>query len=314
MPSLPDLPTELLMEIVKYYPELNLDVDACIHPGRPVGEQFQGNDSLRALSQTCRALRDIFVPVLWARVHACFTSRNRPKRRIRTRAKMLERRMIGIQKTPYVAPCIRWMAVTMLECNMSNWQPIAEFIRVLDLLPNLKDLTILQASTEMIPVLETSFYGKVFPSVSKLTLTDRFTSIMRCFPNVQVLAYFHHNVIEVFDVIKEHCKSIHTIRNIQLSAEVVRCLRDAIPNVKSIFLWYNLRLDTLRLLEGMDNLSELRIRLNPTLVPSVADTIQVAERVLRTSKACGRKELRIEEFVRGQTVQKETLIVVSRGT
>jgi hypothetical protein len=106
MHSLPDLPTELLMEIIKYYPELYLDIDAAI---RGVSsEQFDGNDVLRALSQTSHVLRGIFLPLLWARVHACFTARNRPKRKIRTRAKMLERRMIGIRKTPYVVPHIRY--------------------------------------------------------------------------------------------------------------------------------------------------------------------------------------------------------------
>lgn len=73
-PRSPDpIPTELLMEIIKYYPlyypELYLDIDAAIH-GVP-SEQFDGNDVLHALSQTSRVLRGIFLPLLWARVHAC---------------------------------------------------------------------------------------------------------------------------------------------------------------------------------------------------------------------------------------------------
>ncbi|KAJ7653648.1 hypothetical protein DFH06DRAFT_1474783 [Mycena polygramma] len=186
MPSLLDLPTELLMEIVMYQPELDVDVDAYIYPGRPAADRFQGNenDPLRALSQTCRTLHRVSLPVLWARVHACFASSNPFEWRIRTRPKVLERRMIGIQKTPYVVPYIRWLTVTLLECNMSNWKPMTEFIRVLGLLPNPQDLTILQVSSEMVPVLESSCHGKVFPSVLKLTLSDRFKTIMHCFPNV----------------------------------------------------------------------------------------------------------------------------------
>jgi hypothetical protein len=110
MPSLPDLPTELLMEIVKYYPELYLDIDTVIR-GVP-SEQLDGNDVLRALSQTSHVLRGIFLPLLWARVHSCFTARNRPKRKIRTRA--LEHRMIGIRKTPYVVPHIRYARSTLV--------------------------------------------------------------------------------------------------------------------------------------------------------------------------------------------------------
>ncbi|KAJ7849600.1 hypothetical protein B0H13DRAFT_2088322 [Mycena leptocephala] len=231
MPSLPDLPTEFLMEIVKYYPELYLDVDAAIRG--ILSEQFDGNDVLRGLSQTSH---------------------------IRTRAKMLERCMIGIRKTPYVVPLIRSLSVTLSECNMGNWQPMAEFIQVLDLLPNLQDLTIVHLSSEMIPVLEVSCRGKVFPSVLRLALNDRLAPIMPCFPNVQALTYQWSTGVGIPLVIRGYCHQIHTINNILLSTDVVECLRISIPNVKRISLWENITLDTLRLLEGMENLSELQIR------------------------------------------------------
>ncbi|KAJ7833274.1 hypothetical protein B0H13DRAFT_2111247 [Mycena leptocephala] len=298
MPSLPDLPTELLMEIIKYYPELYLDIDAAI---RGVSsEQFDGNDVLRALSQTSHVLRGIFLPLLWARVHACFTARNRPKRKIRTRAKMLERRMIGIRKTPYVVPHIRSLSVTLSECNMGNWQPMAEFIQVLDLLPNLQDLTIVHLSSEMIPVLEVSCRGKVFPSVLKLALNDRLAPIMPCFPNVQALTYHWSTGVGILLAIRGYSHQIHTINNILLSTDVVECLRISIPNVKRISLWENITLDTLRLLEGMENLSELQIRHHTQArwprSPPLDDLIAPARRVLATSKAAGRKELRIMEY------------------
>ncbi|KAJ7822361.1 hypothetical protein B0H13DRAFT_2127136 [Mycena leptocephala] len=273
MPSLPDLPTELLMEIIKYYPELYLDIDAAI---RGVSsKQFDGNDVLRALSQTSHVLRGIFLPLLWARVHACFTARNRPKRKIRTRAKMLERRMIGIRKTPYVVPHIR---------------PATE----------LADLTIVHLSSEMIPVLEVSCRGKLFPSVLKLALNDRLAPIMPCFPNVQALTYHWSTGVGILLAIRGYSHQIHTINNILLSTDVVECLRISIPNVKRISLWENITLDTLRLLEGMENLSELQIRHHTQArwprSPPLDDLIAPARRVLATSKAAGRKELRIMEY------------------
>ncbi|KAJ6554248.1 hypothetical protein B0H19DRAFT_1262634 [Mycena capillaripes] len=312
MPSLPDLPTELLMEIVKYYPELYLDLDACIR-GVP-RDQYSGHDSLRALSQTSRVLRDIFLPLLWARMHACFTPRNRPKRKIRTRAKMLERRMIGIEKTPYVAPYIRSLCITMMECSMLNWQPIAAFVRVLDLLPNLRELTILHLVAEMAPVVHQSCSGKVFPSVLRLALPDRLGSlIIHCFPNVQNLT-FHHwsDSIAILKAVNGKFEHIHTLNNMRLSTQSVECLRDAIPNVKRLSIWRYLQLDTLRLLEGMDNLSELQIRLRPVGEPPLDDVVATAQRVLRTSKVRGCKELRIQELEAGaeDVFQKETVIVV----
>ncbi|KAJ7884871.1 hypothetical protein B0H13DRAFT_2045421 [Mycena leptocephala] len=307
MPSLPDLPTELLMEIVKYYPELYLDIDAAIR-GVP-SEQFDGNDVLRALSQTSHVLRGIFLPLLWARVHACFTARNRPKRRIRTRAKMLGRRMIGIRKTAYIVPHKRSLSVTLSECNMGNWQPPAEFIQVLDLLPNLQDLTLIHLSSEMVPVLEVLCRGKVFPSVLRLALNDQLAPIIPCFPNVQALTYRWSAGIGILLAIRGYCHQIHTINNILLSTDVVECLRISIPNVKRISLWENITLDTLRLLEGMENLSELQIRHHTQArwprQPPLDDLVAPA-----------RRELRIMEFegtYMHDVFCKERVIVVGGG-
>ncbi|KAJ7661968.1 hypothetical protein DFH06DRAFT_1471615 [Mycena polygramma] len=153
MPSLLDLPTELLMEIVMYQPELDVDVDADIVTYTPGGQPPIGSKEMK----TTRCVR-YRKPV----VH-------------------------------YTASPFLWLTVTMLECNMSNWKPMAEFIRVLGLLQNLQDLTILQVSSEMVPVLESSCHGKVFPWVLKLTLSDPFTTVIHSFPNVEVLAYYHNN-------------------------------------------------------------------------------------------------------------------------
>ncbi|KAF7343968.1 hypothetical protein MVEN_01686000 [Mycena venus] len=291
MPSLPDLPTELLMEIVKYYPELYLDIDAIIHG--MASEQFAGDDALRALSQTCRTLRGIFLPVLWARVYACFTSRNRPKKRVKRRAKMLERRMIGIQKTPYVMPHIRSLSVTLAECSMNNWQPMAEFVRVLGVLPKLWHLTIGKVFNEMVPVLSTACQGKIIP----------------CFPNIQTLT-FHPGLgcIPFLRALKGSVEHVHTLNNLTLYANVIEYpgLRDSIPN------------EPMRLLENMDNLSDLRIRYREPLrfhvvygtpPTSLEDIIATAKRILRTSKATGRKELHMEEFT-GDILRQETLIIV----
>ncbi|KAJ6485304.1 hypothetical protein C8R47DRAFT_536048 [Mycena vitilis] len=309
MPSLPDLPTELLMEIVSYYPELYLFFDACTY-GVP-HEQFSGKDSLRALSQTSRVLRDIFLPALWSRAHACFTSRNRPKRKIKTRAKMLERRMRGIRNTTYIVPYIHSLCITLEECNMYNWQPMAEFIRVLDLLPNLRELTILQLSAEMVPVFQTSCDGKIFPSVLRLALSDGgLAPLLRYFPNVQTLTCYWYTCGAIVAAAKEYCRHVHTVNNMWLSAELVKCLRDAIPQLKQLSIWDTYNPDTIRLLEGMDNLSDLRIR-HPPEQRDFNDVVAAARHVLRTSRVDGRKELRMQEFASAVTgMQKEVLIVV----
>ncbi|KAF7346837.1 hypothetical protein MSAN_01822900 [Mycena sanguinolenta] len=332
MPSLSDLPAEILMEIVSYYPQLihgvptgdrfMRDKPLQAEPSNfraleGVDESFVGNQTLRYLSQTSRRMRDIFLPMLWARFHACFTRYNWPRRKIKTRAKMLERRMKGIQKTPYILPYIRTLTITLQECSMGNWQPMAEFIRVLDLLPNLKDLTILRVPSEMVAVLSTSCRGKVFPSVSQLALDNSLAPIMPCFPNIQTLTFIWPACIDVLVAVKDYCQSIHTINNFLLSPEVVKCLRDVIPNVKQISLWsyHGLSQDKLCLLESMEALSELRIHHRPLytyasqyLPPLSQEIVAAAKRVLGTSKAVGRKTLCFHELTNEGT--KETVITV----
>ncbi|KAF7350571.1 hypothetical protein MSAN_01616900 [Mycena sanguinolenta] len=335
MPSFPDLPTEILMEIVSHYSPLIHGVptgerfagDTALHAESPgfivletVNESLVGNETLRALSQTSRIFRAIFLPVLWARFHACFTEHNGPKRKIKTRAKMLERRMKGIQKTPYIVPYIRSLSVTLTECNTDNWQPMAEFIRVLDLLTNLKDLTILSVRSQMVEVLSTSCKGKVFSSVSRLALDNNLAPIMASFPNIHTLTFIWTSCIDVLQAVKESCKQIETINHFSLSPEVVQCLRDAVPNVRRLMLWSYYGLSKLSLLEGMEALSELRINHRPLyhpyghfnarqLQPLSQGVVAAAKRVLHTSKAVERKRLRIYEIASGG-LPKETLIDV----
>lgn len=76
--------------------------------------------------------------------------------------------------------------------------------------------------------------------------------------------------------------------------------------------------DTLRLLEGMDNLSHLTVRHRPPRQyyqpsPPLEELISAAERILRTSKAPRRKELRIqqlEETPSDDVIREETLFIV----
>ncbi|KAJ7898672.1 hypothetical protein B0H14DRAFT_3124391 [Mycena olivaceomarginata] len=324
MPSLPDLPTELLMEIVKCYPELLSEVDACLH-GVHI-DQFDGNDVLRTLSQTCRALRNIFFPVLWTRVRATFNARILAKRnKMRTRTTMLERRMRGILTTPYVVPYIRSLSITVDECKKGDWRPMAAFIRVLDLLPRLQSLTILGISMEsMNAAFELPWAKKVYPSIVALALPDDLAPILHCFLNVQTLTmsnrwYSTYRPIsgKLFSAARNRCKAIHTVNNLAVSAEAIKSLRESIPTVQHLSIWENVcwKLDILPLLEGMDNLSDLRVRCRaPRLNDWLEETISAAKRILQTSKASRQKELRIQHLEDTRpddlVIREETLFVV----
>ncbi|KAK7055545.1 hypothetical protein R3P38DRAFT_2847741 [Favolaschia claudopus] len=312
MPSLPDLPTELLMEIVKQYPALYLEIDALICG--MAAQQFTRNDIIRALSQTCRTLRNIFLPILWERVYAVFTERTR-QRKTKKRSKMLERRMIGLRKTPYIIPHIRALSVTLEECDMDNWEPMAEFIRALNVLSSLEDLAILKVPSAMLGVFRKSMEGKEFPSVQRLAVRDMLAEIIPCFPNVHTFTFEGYNSSHVESSNASQCSKIVTVKNFVPSPIVLRL---HVPNLKCLEFWrVPLNPSNLQPLEGMEALSEVRIRqyvgpstsrssLASTKSSSLQAFVVEARRVLQTSHAKDRKKICIEECEMGIIV-KETL-------
>lgn len=66
--GLPSLPTETLLEITSHLPKVGL-MNKC----RPVlgAGYLDRQAALKALSQTCRSLRNVFLPIAWQRIEAC---------------------------------------------------------------------------------------------------------------------------------------------------------------------------------------------------------------------------------------------------
>jgi len=63
--KLPDLPVELLLEVISYFPVV--PVPALLAPCMSIlaPEALDRADAVQSLSQTCHRLRNIFLPVLW---------------------------------------------------------------------------------------------------------------------------------------------------------------------------------------------------------------------------------------------------------
>ncbi len=72
LPRLAALPPELFDEIVAYFPTLPLDWYYDTSMGVPENKYMERADTLRALSQTSRAMRMVTLPRLWARLDICF--------------------------------------------------------------------------------------------------------------------------------------------------------------------------------------------------------------------------------------------------
>ena len=99
----PALPVELLLEIVSYF---RLDD----YPG---SDRTNRSWTLRVLSQTCRSLRCIFLPILWERL--CITTR---AHYMYEAGKSLERKSEALAHNTELAGYVRWITHLFL---LTRW-------------------------------------------------------------------------------------------------------------------------------------------------------------------------------------------------
>lgn len=100
------LATELLIEIISYFPKV--PERAWVGPYDPflTGNYCQRPDVLRALSQTCRALRKFFIPWCWEYLDVC-TNRFDGAWHLHI-SSTLEARSIGLSRRPDLAVHVRY--------------------------------------------------------------------------------------------------------------------------------------------------------------------------------------------------------------
>ncbi|KAI5895097.1 uncharacterized protein SCHCODRAFT_01169598 [Schizophyllum commune H4-8] len=146
--GLPSLPIELLFEITDYF--------AKVLPTTPAEELYtypsprthlDRRDVLVALSQTCRAMRENTLPILWRDIQAfaSTTSISTKSWRVRRRewrravSKELDRQCFAIFRAPNIAPYVETVTVALTDFATDG---LPLFAHVLSLLPNLKTLHI----------------------------------------------------------------------------------------------------------------------------------------------------------------------------
>ncbi|KAF7290025.1 hypothetical protein HMN09_01307500 [Mycena chlorophos] len=214
MASILDLPNELYLEITQSFPS----AVSFAEPGVVHDKHDYRADTLRALSQTCVALRKVFLPMLWRSFGAYFNSRNR-RRKPRTREKMLERRMMGLRKATHLHAYVRKLAVTVEECNEDNWQGMAEFLSVLNLLPNLDSLVILSLVHYPAILMQSTLFGKKFPNITSLTIAmNAAPTILAFFPHLEELSAIGGCNPYIVESLGRVCPGLRTLRNYLPSA------------------------------------------------------------------------------------------------
>lgn len=114
------LPPELFLEIVGYFPEIDIQVILDCRQTLPVEfrERFA---TLRALSQTCKELRLVVLPLAWERLEACTTAGNQ-KAFYREVGERLERKCKGLMKSDHLRPHVRFVLYsTFIEMHVADF-------------------------------------------------------------------------------------------------------------------------------------------------------------------------------------------------
>lgn len=99
------LPSELLLEIVSYFTEISI-ADIRRNPRTLPVEYRERFSTLKALSQTCKDLRSVCLPLAWERLEACTTAG--PSHMFyREVGVTLERKCSGLLKSKHLLSYIR---------------------------------------------------------------------------------------------------------------------------------------------------------------------------------------------------------------
>ncbi|KAK7052141.1 hypothetical protein R3P38DRAFT_2858782 [Favolaschia claudopus] len=176
---LAQLPAELFDAIIEDYTTLPLAFYYDTHD-IPALKYYERNDVLTALSQTCRALREVTLPRLWARLDICRVPEKLRATWYKYTMLAIERKAKGIADSP-----VRHHVRT-LTLMFSKSKPDAALAALWKMLPNLPNLRTIQVITCKTPGFAKSLTDSKLelPNVTALYIPDQVSVFQKICPNV----------------------------------------------------------------------------------------------------------------------------------
>ncbi|KAJ7511524.1 hypothetical protein B0H11DRAFT_2182902 [Mycena galericulata] len=290
--SLLELPTELLLEIASLFP---FPFDVLSPPPRQIAmkqqERLERRQIFATLSQTCSALRTVFLPLLWRHVE---TSKSR-----------LHLRPINSSLRKDIFPHIR----SFHGAQYHSAYELSNLFLLLRALPNLDCIEIHSINSYVLNTLanDHAFSEVKFTTVTTLSIPTFTHRIFSAFPNVQTLAspsmYFSS---EALVTAKNAFPRLHSLFGVQLVDHVVIVTIAAPVTSHSKVMRLHNRFELLSYpgytqallsrLANMKNLCELAlVESNVSEAIPLADNIAVGTNVLQKSKGRGQKVLKVWE-------------------
>ncbi|KAF7309008.1 hypothetical protein MKEN_01101800 [Mycena kentingensis (nom. inval.)] len=234
------LPLELLWLISSHF-GLRIEIPQPIlrGDGNPVlpREFRERTSALRALSNTCAYLREIFRPMLWQSWNVCVEPWNSAAFYKALGDKLLKASNALVRESnKETISFIR--VVNVVLTRYSSNEVLPAFARCLTQIPNLHTLQIVHAHTQMTTHLKNGFDGVSIPTLQRIVLPEWAHEVLRCCPNVR-----------------------HVICTAGAGGKLVTAIAKACPKVEIVEgFWISEPNLLKRLIKGAPNITEVRVQ------------------------------------------------------
>ncbi|KAF7322079.1 hypothetical protein MKEN_00731000 [Mycena kentingensis (nom. inval.)] len=296
------VPDELLLEIATYFPDFNQVMTPHMFrdndPRRAKRKERQ--QALRALSQTTRRLRAVFLPLAWAALDV-----NGMRLKIALEDDYLHHQIL---------PCIQFLHIIL---DLAHSDTIDVFLVFLHALPNIIGLHL--RPERGAPCDTTSLRAALaagshtFPTIKVLNIPRSSPSpVFFAFPNVHTLtcdaiymvpgdpAPGQPGQTSPLGAAVKAFRGLHSIAGIPLTPYAIRDLSQQFHNVRCLTTIGLVRVppeELLAIFSGLPQLCELSLCYLNTRPPSLEELIASGRAVLRASPSTEKKVLFIWEYI-----------------
>ncbi|KAJ7464630.1 hypothetical protein FB451DRAFT_442814 [Mycena latifolia] len=257
------MPVELLHLISLYFGcPVEVPVGHLGHttdPALPL-EYYDRSDALRALSQTCYALRLTFLPMLWECMNICVKSRTGKDSTFwKSLGDQLKRTSEGLVHELELLSYIG--TVNVILTRYSSAEVLPPFARCLTLMPNMHTLQIIHAHTAMTTHLKNGFANTRLTNVRKIILPSWAHEVLRCCPEVTyVICVDGSDSSKLVSAIAKCCKKVEILEGFVWHDEkLMKRIIKAAPNLTEINFDCAPSLETIKSLSVFKKLTAIRL-------------------------------------------------------
>ncbi|CAA7269121.1 unnamed protein product [Cyclocybe aegerita] len=300
-----EFPYELILEILSYFEALPVpftpdDARMNSFSTHLPESTLERSDTLRALSQTCRMWRNVFLPMVWQNLEVSATH-SQSAAWYKVFGEALIRKSKLVCDNPDIASLVR--SYTVIISRYSPFTVLPAFVQTIEALPNCHTLQILRAHHKMSTMFKGAFEGRSFPQIRTVVLPSQAHHVLRCCPEARrVICNSYDHGSQLVSAIAKNCKKVEVIEGLHWwhGDNTIERIPRAMPKLRIIKFSSLVHPDVLK---PLAKLTKLETIVFPTTAQDFDTLIQShdhrqelafiksAKELSRNSKATGRKTI-----------------------